>query len=227
MVQRTNLLDHLSNYFQNSSELGLQSTILLDTSAIIDLDTAYRHDQRYGYRRAVQFLQDLKDTAKEQAVLLVPLEIKPEVERHYTNNHINGNPEVSLNTANAICRLPSSIDTLELFEGEMTRSIDLARYFIRLMAPHKLRLKKVLQDPVSPEDWSVIDMAVRIGLSSWYAIGQEHPNSRGLPCRTAVLSSDDHIIQILSGYVVEAEGIALASYVFPVDLRKYSLGGKE
>jgi hypothetical protein len=203
----------------------MQPILVLDTSAVIDLDQAYQ--KRYGLLRASQFLTHLQATAPGLKVL-VPPSIKDEIASH-RDYSIGGRPEISPQTLKRVLQYQSRDTAVQEFITQQKDRIDQARYCLRLLYPQVCNGKKGERDPISLQDWSIIDLAISLGVFSENQLAQNKENNLLNPLQgcytTAVLTSDYHVYAMINRVFEEPEGVELTHFLKPVNVRAYTMNG--
>jgi hypothetical protein len=219
-----NIFDYLQRFYQPAHALKMQPVLIMDTSAIIDLEQAFQ--RQYGLRRSYQFIDQLQESAGGQPLIIIPDGVKEEVHNH-KDYIVSGRPEISQQTIERIVQCTSGIHDLRPFMR--TERCDGIRYFLRLMYHAGMNGKKRHRDPISFEDWEIIDTAVALGMlgeeqfARQCRAGEENPN-RGC-YKTAVLSSDRHVYWTIEEAFRHPECVELANYLMPIHVRDYSING--
>ncbi|MDP3734406.1 MAG: hypothetical protein Q8R37_04185, partial [Nanoarchaeota archaeon] len=205
--EKPNIYHFLQRYFSDRSGLGMKAVLILDTSAIIELETASR--KQYGVNQAHEFLDTLHRTAPEGVEFIVSEGVKKEVKYH-AKCHIGCKPEISPLTSNRILEVPEDKNLLHFMVDKKER-IDAARYLLRLLYHSKMGGKKKDTDPISRNDWQIIDTAIAAGI---YSEAQFERNKLINPTRpfddcyrAAILSGDKHIYWTIAKSAEEPEGI--------------------
>src|SRR3989338_7033148 len=92
-----NLFTYLREYYTGTSTLGMEPVLILDTSAIIDLEAAFR--KQYGALKGHLHLERLITTTTSRGLrFVVPPLILEEIECHHLYHQRRGIPEVSETT---------------------------------------------------------------------------------------------------------------------------------
>ena len=218
-----NLFDYLVQYFSESATLGMNPVIILDTSAIIGLEQA--HQKHYSFPFACTFLDNLANCSPTGVQIIAPPQIKKEVIVH-NGFKIAGRPEISDQTTIKIQALEDDQE-MKLFQQEEYPKIDENSYFLRQMYLDRMRGKKRDDDPISREDWSVIDTAMA------YAVLGRHKfelnDNAGKPRRfagtpkAAALSGDKHILWTIEEALKQPEMVAVGTYLKALNVRDYTL----
>ena len=220
-----NLFQFLQRFYTTPAALEMQPVLVLDTSAVIDLDQAYQ--KRYGLRRATQFLDHLKDTATNLRILIPPM-IKDEIASH-RDYSIGGRPEISPQTLERVLQYQSRDTAVQEFITQQKDRIDRARYCLRLLYPQVCNGKKGERDPISRQDWAVVYLAISLGVFSEDRLAKNKkvdlPNLLQGCYTTAVLTSDYHVYALLDRVFEEPEGVELTHFLKPVNVRAYTING--
>ncbi len=222
---KPNLFQFLQRFYATPTSLEMQPVLVFDTSAVIDLEQDYQ--RKYGLRRASQFLEHLQATAPGLKVL-VPPAIKDEVASH-RDYSISGRPEISPQTLERVLQYQSRDATVQEFITRQQDRIDRARYCLRLLYPHVCDGKKGQRDPISLQDWTIIDLAISLGVFSEDQLAKNKENSLSNPLQgcytTAVLTSDYHVYALIDRVFEEPEGVGLTHFLKPVNVRSYTING--
>lgn len=230
---KSNLFAYLQRYFRPAKSMEMQPILILDTSAIIDIEQSYQ--KRYGLRRAHIFLEELI-TASEGASCIVPKKVFGEVAMHHAHSVINGRPEISQPTYERLrASPPFSPKLVEEEYGQRglftpfpiaARPEEELRYFLRLLCASELCGKKAERDPISRADWDVIDTALSIGCASVEQfranMGRTVEHFYQHCYKVAVLTADEHILWTLTRSFAEPEGVEMANFLSVVDTRLYA-----
>ena len=220
---KPNLFEFLKRFYATPISLGMKPILVLDSSAVIDLDQSYQ--KKYGLRRSFLFLDHLQNAAPGLQIL-VPQLIKTELEYH-REWQVGGRPEISSDTLDKIQRLPSYDEPAELFFSQEQARLDQARYCLRLMYAATAEGKKAVQDPISKEDWKIIDTAISVGIFAEEMLlrnkltGQK--NILWGTYKTAALTADAHIYGTITRVFEEPEGVELTQFIKPVNVRSYTI----
>ena len=220
--EKPNLFHFLKRYYEPVQELGMSPYLVLDTSAVIDLEQAFQ--QNYGLLRSYTFIEELAKTIPGLE-FVIPEPIKQELKIHQESIR-GGKPEISLQTLAKLQRYSLSPAALDNFSREQVERIDAARYTARKIHYALVEGKKAEQDMISHEDWSVIDLGLTLGIFGEYKFEKNTATGkrRFTECpKVAVLSSDAHIYWTLEQLFQLPEGVGLSQYIKPVNTRNYNL----
>lgn len=224
VYEKPNIYHFLQRYFSDRQGLGMEAVIILDTSAIIGLETVSQ--QQYGCNHAHEFIDALRNTSPREVKFIVPTGVKEETKNHTLYHHLNGRPEISFLTLKRILELPEE-SKLQHFIDAHEERVDTAHYFLRLMYLFKMEGKKKDCDPISRNDWEIIDMAIAAGIYSEVQFERNklcNPTKPFEGCyKVAVLSGDKHIYWTLDKSAEEPEGVGLDNFIKPVNINNYSL----
>ncbi len=224
---KPDLFEFLRRYYALAPLLEMNPILVLDTSAIIDLERAFQ--KQYGLRKSYRFLEQLKRTAGG-IELIIPVKIKEEIRDHALTCTINGRPEIAPDTFERLQRLPDRYAPLEAFVAEQYQRLDQARYFLRQMHYAHIEGKKCTRDPISQSDWEVIDTAISLGVfaeDKFTSNSLQQKNNYFHSCpKISVLSADYHIIWTIERAFQEPEGVEVENYLKAVDVRDYVLAGE-
>jgi len=221
---KPDLFEFLSRYYTPARQLEMKPMMILDTSAIIDMERAFQ--KQYGLRKSYRFLEQLERTAPG-VECIIPPKIKKEIETHALTSTINGRPEIATNTYELLQYLPEEYAPLKAFVAEQHQRLDKARYFLRQMHYANIEGKKCTRDPISQSDWEVIDMGISLGVFAEETFRRN--TTKGIinpfhSCpKISVLSSDYHIIWTIERAFQEPEGVEVGNYLKAVDVRRYAL----
>ena len=224
---KPDLFEFLSRYYTPTQQLEMKPILILDTSAIIDMERAFQ--KQYGLRKSYRFLEQLKRTASG-VECIIPPKIKEEIETHALTSTINGRPEIATDTYELLQRLQEGYAPLEAFVADQHERLDQARYFLRQMHYANIEGKKCTRDPISQSDWEVIDMGISLGVFAEETFRRN--TTKGIinpfhSCpKISVLSSDYHIIWTIERAFQEPEGVEVENYLKAVDVRRYVLDGE-
>ncbi|MBI2666635.1 hypothetical protein HYX13_03415 [Candidatus Woesearchaeota archaeon] len=224
--EKPNLFHFLQRYYESVSDLGMSPYLVLDTSAVIDLEQAFQ--KRYGLLRSHLFLEELSHTARGME-FIVTEPIKQELVAHHECIR-GGRPEISVTTFEKLQRYSSCPTALQDFRRKQEERIDTVRYTARRSHYALFVGKKAEQDPISSEDWSVIDFGVMLGIFGEYQFEQNAATGkrRFTNCpKGIVLSSDAHVLLTLEKLFDFPEGVGLAQYIKPLNVRNYDLHKSE
>lgn len=224
-MKKPTLADYLSKYFELPVKLGMRPVIILDTSAVISLEQAYR--QEYSFPCAYTFLDTISECSKVPAQLVVPNPIRKEIVQH-GQCLLGGRPEISPITIHKIDELPTD-PALDQFKKNQAhcQQIDSVRYFLRWFYLSGMTGKKLDLDTISHEDWSVIDTAMAYGIMG-HQLFTENERSGQLrrftsAPKAAVLSGDKHIYWTIEEALKNPEIAELAEFTKAINIRDYKL----
>ena len=220
------LFRYLREYFSGMSSLGIKPVVVLDSSSIIQLEQTFR--KKEGYDRAYQFIDHLSSTAPERdALIVVPSGVRDEVIQHHLHHFLHGKPEISKRTVDHLSLCPSQLQNVSLYHQTENGAVrvDTFRYDLRGHYTENIAGKKATIDPISFNDWEVIDTALTLANYSASLfkqnseVGSPYPLKRCY--RVAVLSGDKHICWTLEEAFNIPKGISLIDYLKPINTRGF------
>jgi hypothetical protein len=191
---------------------------------------AYRPKKRY--LQSYEFLGDLENCATGKVMLFAPQEIKNEVSEHHNYHTYRGSPEISHRTLEKVSRCASEMQDLinyQIPKGidkrlNQSQSEDALRYILRGIHHQNFSGKKLIDDPISANDWQVIDWAARLGSYSRCLFDDNRLEANPLlgTFKIAVLASDSHIYRTIDKAFDDPEAVGLSDYVRTINPRRYS-----
>ena len=205
----------------------MKAGIVLDTSAIIDLEQTYRKGKggTRRYNDSWRFITDLRATADDGAKLFVPPQIEKEVKEHHYEVRINNHPEVSAATVLHLEKYCTKLDLEALLPSndDSVMEYDSFRYFMRQLYNSRIEGKKKDIDPISRADWEVVDWSYALRNLGSQKNSEAFPQIFRSEYRIAVLSSDKHILAPIRWSFEEPEGVENIGLLMPLNIRNYEL----
>ena len=225
------LYDHLKSYFTALAEpfktgvLGVTPAVLLDTSAIIDLEEVFRKERHSNALEGLRIMSGAVGGDRD-LVYLVTGKVADEVSNQHRHHSINGRPMISSETC--VTTIAFYWDALKngVDCGDVTPVDDL-RYNLRKLYAQHAKGKKWDRDPISQADWSLVDQALCLGWRSREQLANNINAPDGVEpqpiYQTAVLSSDSHVYNTLDLFLKSTEGMFFIPFLKPVNVRDYRL----
>ena len=205
--RKINLCDEIRNF-----EGG---QIILDTCAIIELETMARKE--WGYKKASRLLEDLA----KKVDFIIPQGVQNElIAPHYSSYNSNNRAlKISENTLELVYRTSKMPEEVKTFQKENQEKCDNLLYDLSLFSADNpnLRDKKRTRDPISNTDLEINNISVLMSLYN-----QQFLDSK----KVIVFSSDEHIIRNLRDFRKLNEYQELREVLKPLDVNRYELEAK-
>ncbi|MBT4651647.1 hypothetical protein HOC13_03950 [Candidatus Woesearchaeota archaeon] len=234
-VKRRHLLyDYLESFYCSSSphtkELGVIPVIVLDTSAIMDIEKAF---VKSGKKTGAVGLEQIAESARGMGKVkfVVTDRVTQEcADHHYhlsSNGYRNGLGDIIFSAVRGFNLTARDENLLFRYNTSELSGFDEMRYGLRELFSSTITGKKAEQDPISPTDLDIIDASMFLAQKSAEQFAENIKQDNGSPLenvyRTIVLSSDAHVNKALNLFLSSPDGARYLDYLRPVNAREYFL----
>jgi hypothetical protein len=219
--------------FGDRGKIEYDPIIILDTSAVIDIEKFFVRNKR---DTAVSCFDKIAQVVGN-ATFIVPKCVYAEIGEHHKHHKVGKRKEISNETYGFITSCYQETGNQDALINPLVTIADDLRYLIRSLYFENIDEKKLNRDPISCADWDLVDQAIYLARISEMYLGktldqrvslEDSPKNVDLdkvpnPFKIAVLSSDKHIYFPLELLLESPEGIKYNSLLKPINLRNYKL----
>jgi hypothetical protein len=228
------LYDYLESFFCASSpyakELGIIPVVVLDTSAIMDIEKAF---VKSGKKTGAVGLEQIANSARGlgRVKFVVTDRVTQECANHHyhlsSNGYCNGLGDLVFSAVRGFNMSAKENDLLLRHSDLELPGFDDLRYELRETFSSTITGKKANEDPISMTDLDIVDASVFLAYLSAQRFTEnlkqgDVPPLEGI-YRVVTLSSDAHVNKSLNLFLSSPDGARYLDYLRPVNVREYFL----